>query len=80
MFLKVLVGSNEVLTPNGARSRLMASDVPCTYGIDANWGFVVVVSGFKRWGCLGWDIRTMAFLGYPLSSRDSTMVCCRGCS
>ena len=56
----------------------MASDVPSTYGIDANWGVVVVVvmSGFKMWGCLGWDIRSMAFLGYPLSSRDLTMVCC----
>ena len=54
----------------------MASDVPCTYGIDANWGFVAVVSGFQRWGCLGWDIRSMVFLGYPLSSRDLTTVCC----
>ena len=38
MFLEVLVGWNEVLMPNGARIHLMASDVPCTYGIDANWG------------------------------------------
>ena len=29
-----------------------------------------MVSGFKRWGCLGLDICSMAFLGYPLSSRD----------
>ena len=34
--------------PNGARVRLIATDVPCTYGMEANWGFMVgeVVSGF----------------------------------
>ena len=35
--------------PNGTRIRVIASDVPCTYGMDANWGFIVgeVVSGFR---------------------------------
>ena len=44
-FRKVLVGWNEVLMPNGTRIRVIASDVPCTYGMDANWGCSVGVQG-----------------------------------
>ena len=57
---------------NGARNHLMASDVPCTYGMDVNWGFMVedVVSGFRGWDFLGWDMRSMVFLGYPFNSKD----------
>ena len=61
----------------------MASDVPCTYGMDANWGFMVgeVVSGFRGWGFLCWDMRSMVFLGYPFSSKDlsySLLLFCYG--
>ena len=64
--------------PNGARICLIVSDMPCTYGMDANWGFMVgeVVLGFGGWGFLGWDMRSMDFLGYPFSSNDLTTVCC----
>ena len=45
--------------------------------MDTNWGFMVgeVVLGFRGWGFLGWDMRSMVFLGYPFSSKDVTAVC-----
>ena len=57
------MGWNDVLMPKGARIHLIASDVPCTYGMDVNWGFMVgeVVSGFRGWDFVGWDMCSMVF-------------------
>ena len=48
--------------PNGARIHLIASDVSCTV---CKLGNHQVVSGFRGWGFVGWDMRSMVFLGYP---------------